>query len=278
MLAQVIGWEWGYPELSAKHFLTVATYNLQHSAEFANDAIEGLRAAFIQHLDHSLPVERIRHLIAREYEGKRRVKKPEVERRCRQCLLLAQKRAPMGLRCGHESLLFGRDPPCDHGCAVCRSRRVRIQYHGSDVVGQIRRGANGIRKGSRILIRPVAEFQQTIGDKRNDLLALSQFADARGIAWHLEGKTVALSNPLEIVPGSQGELAQSGELRMKEIEAVVSNGEPAQESSPLKTDQTRGFSPNIAKALPGFGTREEIDDGREEAPDTRCLAIHDDRQ
>lgn len=81
MLAEVIGWEWGYPELSAKHFLTVATYNLQHPAQFANDAIEGLRAAFIQHLDHGLPVELIRLMAARQYAGNRRVKKPEADRR-----------------------------------------------------------------------------------------------------------------------------------------------------------------------------------------------------
>ena len=76
MLAEVIGWEWGYPELGAKHFLTVASYNLQHPDQFTDDAIEQLRAAFIQHLEEDVPVDHIRRMQARRYNGTKRVSKP----------------------------------------------------------------------------------------------------------------------------------------------------------------------------------------------------------
>ncbi len=80
-LGAVLAWEVDDAELRAEHFLTVATYNLQHPAQFTDEALAGLRAAFIEHLDHGLPVEAIRQRAARAFEGSRRVLKPEPERR-----------------------------------------------------------------------------------------------------------------------------------------------------------------------------------------------------
>ncbi|MCB8985259.1 MAG: hypothetical protein H6659_15615 [Ardenticatenaceae bacterium] len=80
-LGAVLAWEWQDPELSAQHFLTVASYNLQHPAQFTAAAYAGLRAAFIDHLDNGLPVAEIRRRISHVAEGSQRVLQPEAERR-----------------------------------------------------------------------------------------------------------------------------------------------------------------------------------------------------
>ena len=80
-LAAIIAWEWQDPELRAQHFLTVASYNLQHPAQFAEAALAGLRQQFIDHLDNNLPVAEIRRRVATMAEGKVKVRKPEPERR-----------------------------------------------------------------------------------------------------------------------------------------------------------------------------------------------------
>jgi hypothetical protein len=80
-LGALIAWEYDDPELLAEHFLTVAAYNLQHPAQFTDDAIAGLRIAFRERLDTDLPVAEIRRRNAAEYEGKQRVLRPEAERR-----------------------------------------------------------------------------------------------------------------------------------------------------------------------------------------------------
>jgi hypothetical protein len=76
----MIAWEWQDPELLAEHFLTVASYNLQHPAQFTDDVLAGLRAAYIAHLDQGLPVAAIRRQVSRLTEGKTRVLKKEAER------------------------------------------------------------------------------------------------------------------------------------------------------------------------------------------------------
>jgi len=73
-------WEFQDPELMAEHFLTVAGYNLQHPAQFTEEAIAGLRTAFIQRLDDGLSVAAIRQRNAHAYDGSKRVRKPEAER------------------------------------------------------------------------------------------------------------------------------------------------------------------------------------------------------
>ena len=80
-LGALIAWEYDDPELAAEHFLTVASYNLQHPAQFTDEAIAGLRVAVIERLDNDLPVAEIRRRNAAEYEGKQRVLRPEGERR-----------------------------------------------------------------------------------------------------------------------------------------------------------------------------------------------------
>jgi hypothetical protein len=75
----VLSWEWSDPELSAEHFSTVAIFNLQHPSRFREDAIEGLVAAVIAHLD-GLRVSAIRRQVGRAAAGTTRVLKPEAER------------------------------------------------------------------------------------------------------------------------------------------------------------------------------------------------------
>jgi hypothetical protein len=80
-LGLVIAWEWQDPELQALHFLTVASYNLQHPAQFMDDAIDGLRQVYVEYLDHGLKVEEIRRRFGQSYAANTRVLKPEAERR-----------------------------------------------------------------------------------------------------------------------------------------------------------------------------------------------------
>lgn len=79
-LGLLLAWEANDPELAAQHFLTVASYNLQHPAQFTAEAIEGLRQMYIAHLDHGLPVAEIRRRNAKTYEGKARVLRDEADR------------------------------------------------------------------------------------------------------------------------------------------------------------------------------------------------------
>lgn len=79
-LGSILAWEWNDPELAAQHFLTVASYNLQHPAQFTDAALAGLRASYIDHLEHGTPVEVLRRRASATYEGKKRVLRPEAER------------------------------------------------------------------------------------------------------------------------------------------------------------------------------------------------------
>jgi hypothetical protein len=80
-LGAILAWEGNDPELAAEHFLTVASYNLQHPAQFTDEALAGLRASLIEHLDRGTAVQHLRHRAAKEYRGKKRVLKPVDERR-----------------------------------------------------------------------------------------------------------------------------------------------------------------------------------------------------
>jgi hypothetical protein len=80
-LGALLAWEWDDPALQAEHFLTVASYNLQHPAQFTDDALAGLRAAFVERLDNSVTVAELRRRAARGFEGRTRVLKPASERR-----------------------------------------------------------------------------------------------------------------------------------------------------------------------------------------------------
>lgn len=80
-LGVVIAWEAEDAELAAEHFLTVASYNLQHPAQFTDGALAGLHGAFVDHLDRGVAVGELRRRAARAYEGSKRVLRREGERR-----------------------------------------------------------------------------------------------------------------------------------------------------------------------------------------------------
>ena len=80
MLGAIGAWEFQDPELMDEHFLTVASYNLQHPAQFTDEALAGLRTAVIGYLDHGVSPAEIRRRTSKSYEGKHRVLKPETER------------------------------------------------------------------------------------------------------------------------------------------------------------------------------------------------------
>ena len=79
-LGMLLSWEFQDPELSAEHFLTVASYNLQHPAQFTDEALAGLRVAFIDYLDQDVTTEELRRRAATTYAGSKRVLKDPVER------------------------------------------------------------------------------------------------------------------------------------------------------------------------------------------------------
>ena len=79
-LGAIIAWEWQDPELMAQHFLTVASYNLQHPAQFTDEALAGLCQQFIDHLDNGVQVQEIRRRVSSLAEGNTKVLVPEVER------------------------------------------------------------------------------------------------------------------------------------------------------------------------------------------------------
>lgn len=78
-LGAIISWEGQDPELQAVHFLTVAAYNLQHSAQFTDEVLAGLRIALIDYLEHGVSTEKLRRRAAYAYEGKRRVLKAKAD-------------------------------------------------------------------------------------------------------------------------------------------------------------------------------------------------------
>jgi hypothetical protein len=80
-LGILLSWEWQDPQLLAVHFLTVASYNLQHGAQFTPEALDALRRQFIEHLDQGVAVAEIRRRVARAAEGSTRVLRPQAERR-----------------------------------------------------------------------------------------------------------------------------------------------------------------------------------------------------
>ncbi len=80
-LGLLLAWEHNDPELRAEHFLTVAAYNLQHPAQFSDEALVGLRTVFIDYLDHGLTIAEIRHRVGQMAAGNKRVLKDETERK-----------------------------------------------------------------------------------------------------------------------------------------------------------------------------------------------------
>jgi hypothetical protein len=80
MLGIICSWEWSDPELQKEHFLTVASYNLQHPAKFQEEALSGLRAALEDYLDLGTSPSELRRRVSAAYEGSVTVLKKEVDR------------------------------------------------------------------------------------------------------------------------------------------------------------------------------------------------------
>jgi len=76
MLGALIAWEYGDADLQAEHFLTLASYNLQHPAQFSEATLAGLQAVFVERLDHGLGIAEIRR-VGKAAAGAARVLKPE---------------------------------------------------------------------------------------------------------------------------------------------------------------------------------------------------------
>ena len=79
-LGLLLAWEYDDPALAAEHFLTVASYNLQHPAQFTDEALAGLRDMFVERLDNGLAVQNIRRRVGKAFEGNQWVLRDKVER------------------------------------------------------------------------------------------------------------------------------------------------------------------------------------------------------
>ncbi|MBX3047947.1 MAG: hypothetical protein KIT46_07035 [Anaerolineales bacterium] len=80
LLGAVIAWEMYDADLQAEHFKIVASYNLQHPAQFHADPLADLQAAYIEQIDLGLPASQIRKRMGGAFEGERRVLKDPAER------------------------------------------------------------------------------------------------------------------------------------------------------------------------------------------------------
>jgi len=63
-LGAIGAWEFRDPELYAEHFLIVASYNIQHPAQFTEEALADLRIAFIEYLEHGTSTKELRRRMA----------------------------------------------------------------------------------------------------------------------------------------------------------------------------------------------------------------------
>lgn len=80
-LGLLIAWEYDDPELRAEHFLTVASFNLQHPARFTDEAHAGLREVFIDYVERVVSLTEIRRRVSHATEGAVRVLRAESARR-----------------------------------------------------------------------------------------------------------------------------------------------------------------------------------------------------
>lgn len=79
-LGAILAWEWQDPELLAQHFLTVASYNLQHPAQYTEEALEGLWLGYVEHIDHGVSTETLLQRARSRFDGATPVRKKEAER------------------------------------------------------------------------------------------------------------------------------------------------------------------------------------------------------
>jgi hypothetical protein len=80
-LAALLGWESTNPELFRVHFYTVASFNLQHPAQFTDEALDELRGTFVEAFDGTTPLETLRKRMGTRFQGTPRVLKDESTRR-----------------------------------------------------------------------------------------------------------------------------------------------------------------------------------------------------
>ena len=81
MLGLILSWEADDPALAAEHFLTVASYNLQHPAQFTDEALAWLRARYVERLEQGTSPVELRRRAAACFDGNTRVLRPRTERR-----------------------------------------------------------------------------------------------------------------------------------------------------------------------------------------------------
>ena len=75
MLGHLLAWEVDDAELRAEHFLTVASYNLQHPSTFTDEAIAGLRQSYVDYLDRGISIAEIRRRASAAFDGAKRVRR-----------------------------------------------------------------------------------------------------------------------------------------------------------------------------------------------------------
>lgn len=82
-MAAICAWEWSDPELAALHFQTVASYNLQHPAQFTDEVLQNLTTMYREALDEGLSNRGvlIRTRERWDYQGNQKILRLPSERR-----------------------------------------------------------------------------------------------------------------------------------------------------------------------------------------------------
>lgn len=80
-MGAVCAWEWQDSELAALHFVTVASYNLQHPAQFSEETLAALKRVYIAHLDEGMAVSEIRKRVGEQTDGNVKVLRKEEARK-----------------------------------------------------------------------------------------------------------------------------------------------------------------------------------------------------
>lgn len=79
-LGLLLSWESDDTELQKVHFLTVATYNIQHPSLFQEEAIKELRKLHRKYIDNEITINEIRIIVGKLAKGDKRVLKSITER------------------------------------------------------------------------------------------------------------------------------------------------------------------------------------------------------
>ena len=82
-LGAIVAWELVDPELASVRFLTVVSYNLQHPAQFTDEALTEMKKMFFDHLEQGVSTDLLRKRVEEMAEGDQRVIVPPEERQPR---------------------------------------------------------------------------------------------------------------------------------------------------------------------------------------------------